>query len=85
VRSLAEPDDSGQAGQLSTPGGVPVDRLHVQVSYNETTTSVVFDGCAIADGFHLLPARLEPPPFIERRQRDSPGGRACQSSAPRKI
>jgi hypothetical protein len=28
VRSSAEPDTSGQAGQVSTPGGVPVDRLH---------------------------------------------------------
>ena len=36
---------------------------------NETTTSVAFDGCAIADGFHLLPARLEPPRSSERRQR----------------
>jgi hypothetical protein len=25
----------------------------------ETTTSIVFDGCAIADGLDLLPARLE--------------------------
>ena len=68
-----------------SPMGVSADRLHVQVIASRQPQALPFDGCAIADGFHLLPARLEPPRSSNGGSVDSPGDRARQSSVSQEI
>ena len=49
---------AGQSSMMASDGQT-VDRATMPRRQTETTTSIVFIGCAIADGFDLLPARLE--------------------------
>src|SRR3979490_3278437 len=59
------------AGQTALPRGSAIDRLRTALKSSRMRPSqaLSFNGCAIADGFHLLPARLDLPRSRERCSR----------------